>query len=83
MNEVMMHVHIKVWPSDASSFVVEWDMPSSVLDDKGAVALLRSVLRQSGMELRECVAELSVNTQVIVCVTQQCKMVRSTRLYPK
>lgn len=83
MTEDTMHVHIKVWPNDASSFVVEWDMPSSVLDDKGAVALLQSVLRQSGMQLRECVAELSVNRQVIVCVTQQTKMVRSTRLYPK
>lgn len=80
--ELQMRVKIKVWPNDASSFEVQWTMPASVLDDKGAKALLQSVLRQSGMTLRECVAELSIDNQVIVCVTQQLRMVKTTRLYP-
>lgn len=81
--ELMMRVKIKVWPNDASSFETSWTMPASVLDDKGAKDLLQSVLRQSGMTLRECVAELSIDNQVIVCVTQQLRMVKHTRLYPQ
>ena len=81
--ELQMRVKIKVWPNDASSFEVSWTMPASVLDDKGAKALLQSALRQSGMTMRECVAELSVDNQVVVCVTQQLRMVKTTKMYPK
>lgn len=81
--ELQMKVRIKVWPNDGASFETSWTMPASVLDDKGAKALLQSVLRQSGMTLRECVAELYIDNQVIVCVTQQLRMVKSTRVYPQ
>lgn len=83
MNELaMMNVKIKIWPNDAPSFERIWMMPVDTLDDKGMQAMLASALRQSGMHLRECVAELSVDGTVVVCVTQQVRMVRRVKMYP-
>lgn len=78
----MMQVKIKVWPNDAPSFERTWLMPVDTLDDKGVKALLASVLRQTGFHLRECVAELSIDDQVIVSINQQVKMVRRVQMYP-
>lgn len=84
MNELaMMNVKITVWPIDAPSCSIDWTMPVDSLDDRGMRALVASYLRQRGMHLRECVAELSIDSQVIVCVTQQIRMMRKTRMYPQ
>lgn len=80
--ELMMQVKVKVWPSDTPSFERVWSMPSDTLDDKGAKALLASVLRQTGFHLRECVAELSIDSQVIVSIIQQVKLVRRVQVFP-
>ena len=78
-----MKVQIKVWPSDAPSYSTEWTMPQDVLDDKGVKSLLHSFLRAQGLELRECTAELTVDSQVIVAVRHQLKMVKTTRMCPR
>ena len=78
----MMNIKVTVWPSDELSFERCWAMPSDTLDDKGVTDLLASVLRQAGMGSRECVAELSIEGQVIVSITQQVKMVRRVQRYP-
>lgn len=81
-NVAMMNVRVKVWPSDAPSFERSWSMPVDTIDDKGAKALLASVLRQRGMQLCECVAELTVDGVVVVSISQQVKMVRRIKMYP-
>ncbi len=83
MNELaMMNVKITVWPIDAPSCSIDWTMPVDSLDDRGMRALLASYLRQRGMHLSECVAELTVDGQVIVSISQQVKMVRRIKMYP-
>lgn len=78
-----MKVCIKVWPSDSPSYSAEWTMPQDVLDDPGVKSLLQSFLRLQGLGSRECTAELSVDGQVIVACSQQMKMVRTVRMYPR
>ena len=78
----MMNVKITVWPIDAPSFSIDWAMPVDSLDDRGMRALLASYLRQRGMQLCECVAELTVDGRVIVSISQQVKMVRRIKMYP-
>lgn len=81
-NVVMMNVKITVWPNDASSYSIEWSMPVDSLDDKGMQDMLVSYLRQRGMHLCECVAELQVDGTVVVSIRQQVKMVRRIKMYP-
>lgn len=78
-----MKVYIKVWPNDSVPFDTEWQMPVDVLDERGIKDLLDSFLRAQGLTLRECIVTLSVDELVIVRVSQQRKIVRSTRMYPK
>lgn len=80
-NELAM-MKVKVWPNDAPSFERSWSMPVDTIDDKGAKALLASVLRQTGFHLRECVAELTVDGRVVVSIIQRVKMVRRVKMYP-
>lgn len=81
-NVAMMNVKITVWPIDAASYSIEWSMPVDSLDDKGMQDMLVSYLRQRGMQLRECVAELQVDGTVVVSIRQQVKMVRRIKMYP-
>ena len=78
-----MRVQIKVRLSDAPDYIEQWDMPPCVLDDKGIKALLHSFLRTQGLELRECTVELTADSQVIVAISQQLRMVKTTRMYPQ
>lgn len=82
-NVAMMAVKITVWPSDRPSFGIDWTMPVDSLDDKGMQNMLVSYLRQRGMHLSECVAELTVDGTMVVSIIQQVKLVRRVQMYPK
>ncbi len=81
-NVAMMVVKITIWPNNAPSYSIEWEMPVDSLDDCGMRALVASYLRQRGMQRCECAAELSIDNQIIVSIIQQVKLVRRTKMYP-
>lgn len=79
----MSSVKITVWPVNAPSFYVQWAMPTGLADERVARTLLDSVLRANEMSNTECTAEVQVDSTIVVGLSQQVRLVRRIRHYPK